>query len=411
MKKTKTIPKTFCVMPFLSGNIRTTGDYNVCCNSINTKNYNIKRNSYREWLQSKERLDLQKDFLNGERPKACSRCWTEEDENRSSLRILKNKEHKLDRFKTFESFEKVFGNDVDPIEMEMQVTNLCNLKCAMCVGSDSSKLLVENKSIYKTNKFKLNDIEKNELTLNQKEFDVTRQGLENLYGILDTNLKVINFRGGETFMIPGIKELLKSIIKSGKSNNLLLHITTNCTLADSEIIEMLASFKKVRLMLSIEATGKQNDYIRFPSKWDSIKENIGKFKKIPNCQFFVHTVITNLNLLYADQLIDFSIKNNFFTKLEITRFPDYMHFSVLPKTLLQKSLSKLETLHKKIQNFDQKIDNYDTLLLMLRDAVKTYDYKKDKWEKFKEIMKARDNFRHVNMIDFLPELGKEIYTT
>jgi hypothetical protein len=48
---------------------------------------------------------------------------------------------------------------------------------------------------------------------------------------------------------------------------------------------------------------------------------------------------------------------------------------------------------------------------MLRDAVKTYDYKKDKWEKFKEIMKARDNFRHVNMIDFLPELGKEIYTT
>jgi len=410
MDESKKIPKNFCVMPFVGGIIKYNGDIDVCCQieKNNKNNFNIKTDSFKKWTKSNYRIDLQKDFLSNKKPEACKNCWNTELQGSNSLRKLKNNEYKINYFKNIEKFLKRYPLAHDPIEWEMQITNLCNLKCQMCSGSNSSKLLAENQKIYKTKGLSLAEHEKKELVLKQADFDVDDKAVEHISEILREKIRLINFRGGETFLVPRIKQLLKILIEQGNSKNLILHITTNGTIVDDDILRLLEKFKKIRLMLSIESTDQQNDYIRFPSKWKEIEKNIKRFQTLTNIEFYVFTVVTNLSLLNIDKLIKFSIKNNFFTNLCITNYPDYMNFDVLPLNILKLSLDKLLKLKLEVSKFS-KIDNFDTLINRLNKKIETYSLDKDKWKKFVKIIQLRDQYRKVTIQDYVPELAKHIY--
>lgn len=411
MDESKKIPKNFCVMPFLAGIIKTDGTIGICCNikTGDIKNpLNIKKNTFDQWKNSEHRIKLQKEFLSGHKPIVCGRCWRQETIGEQSLRLNKNKNYKINYFKNIDSFFQKFPLDEGPVEWELQITNLCNLKCQMCSGKDSSKLLVENKKIFPLTNFPLDDGEKKEINFNQKTFDINDEGLKNIRGILNKKLIEVNFRGGEPLMIPKIETLLEYLIAEGIAKKIVLHITTNCTIINNNILHLLEKFKKVRLMISIDSTNKQNNYIRFPSEWLLIENNIKKYMSLKNINFYLISVVSNLSLLYLDQLLSFSIKNNFFTQLIILEDPDYMHFSILPKVLLKESLIKLKEIQKKIKNIS-KIQNFELLielleLEILKESVDTY-----KWDKFKSMIKARDTYRQIHIQEYMPELAKFIY--
>lgn len=412
MDELKKIPKNFCVMPFLGGIIKTDGTIGVCCNISNAKiknPCNIKNNTYLEWKVSNYRKNLQNEFLSGKSPINCSRCWNQENLGKESLRQSKNKHYKLNYFKTIESFLIRFPLNSDPIEWEMQITNLCNLKCQMCSGKDSSKLLVENKKIFPSTSIHLNNEEKKELYIDQKMFDIDSNGLENIKNILNEKIKEINFRGGEPLIIPKIEDLLGYIVQKGYAKNLILQITTNGTIINDKILELLKKFKRVRLMISIESTNKQNDYIRFPSQWQTVENNIKTYKLLKNVEFFICATVSNLSLMYIDQLIHFSIKNNFYTKLEIIDSPNYMHFSILPVDLLERSLKKLMKIKNNNVSF-LKIENLNALIKLLKLEINKKFLNEDKWNKFKKIIQLRDMYRKVHIKDYMPELAKYIYT-
>ena len=98
MDESKKIPENFCVMPFIGGHITTRGIIKVCCtiDSKSTKNYfNIKQDQLEEWLNSDYRKNLQKKFLNNDKPEECKNCWNKERNNELSLRLSKNRNYKL----------------------------------------------------------------------------------------------------------------------------------------------------------------------------------------------------------------------------------------------------------------------------------------------------------------------------
>lgn len=411
MDESKKIPENFCVMPFIGGHITTRGIIKVCCtiDSKSTKNYfNIKQDQLEEWLNSDYRKNLQKKFLNNDKPEECKNCWNKERNNELSLRLSKNRNYKLNYFKTIHNFLKRFPLTKNPIEWEMSITNICNLKCQMCTGSDSSKLLVENKEIFKSSSIQLSNFEKQDLLADQKDFNINDKELEAINKIFDGEIREINFRGGEPLLIPKIEKLLLTLVKKDYAKNLILHISTNGTIISDKILEIFKNFKKIRLMVSVESTNKQNDYIRFPSTWNSIKKNITRYKSLKNLEFYINTTVSNLNLLYLDQLIVFSMKHNFFTKLELVETPNYMHFSVLPKVILEKSLEKLLKVEVSNYNFN-KIENFKNLINSLQNHINNYNLDEDKWKMFVQIIQLRDAYRKVHIQDYMPELSKVIY--
>ena len=78
---------------------------------------------------------LRADFLAGEKPKTCNRCWEEEAAGRVSKRINS-------RIRLKELYPSVDWQNTKPDQLwfvDLKLGNICNLKCRICGSWSSSK--------------------------------------------------------------------------------------------------------------------------------------------------------------------------------------------------------------------------------------------------------------------------------
>lgn len=394
----------FCIKPFNSCYIDTNGKIDFCCR-INTNKsqfsgkskFNANTDSLEDWWTSEYVNYVRKNFLLDNKLSECEGCWRDESRNLTSHRELANKQYKILFKNNYEHYLKLLKKDnLDfPEDIVLAITNLCNLKCQMCSGKNSSKLLIENKEL---------NLEEN---LNQKEYDwTTSKKTEIINKISEHELSILTISGGEPLMVPEVIELLEKISSNKKSKNTLLHINTNGTSYNKKIFELLSSFKNVRLMLSLDSVGKYNDYVRYPSNWNNIVENIKEFKKLKNAYLYVNTVVSNFTLLYLDNIIKFTNENNIHIKLSKLYEPKHLQISNLPLTILKKSLKKLKDINQK----DYKnIDNLNGIIFDTSQLINNYNLDTELYKKFLNMIKSRDNYRKINIKDYMPELAEELF--
>ena len=158
---------SFCIKPFNSALIDTNGTLRTCCQTKptssefkNNRQYNIKNDTIDEWWNSDYLKYLRQSFLQDKRIRECDYCWKLENQGLSSLRTTSNYLHKSIFKNKYERNLKLIGKDAlaYPEDVEIHITNLCNLKCQMCSGENSSRLLIENNALGYEN-------------LNQKDYD------------------------------------------------------------------------------------------------------------------------------------------------------------------------------------------------------------------------------------------------
>jgi len=263
----------------------------------------------------------------------------------------------------------------------------------MCRGSDSSKLLVENNAL---------GFEKS----NQRDYELSKDDHSKITNLANHDLKIVTLMGGEPLINKEIINFLKLLIKNGKSQSILLHITTNGTKCDDDILNILRKFKHLRLMISAEGIGKCNEYLRFPSKWENIKNNIVQFKKLSNAYIYINTVVQNLNILYVHQLVELAYENNFFIKFEKIRKPYYLDIFNLPKHLLQEAHRRLSKIEKKKL---VHTENVREIIATLGKGLMSHKLNKEHYRDFVDMIKKRDNYRKIHIKDYIPELSGEIY--
>ena len=56
-------------------------------------------------------------------------------------------------------------------------------------------------------------------------------------------------------------------------------------------------FKRVQLNCSIDATGKLDRYIRYPSNWETIERNFKTIRQLPNANIEIHCISVEYNNL------------------------------------------------------------------------------------------------------------------
>lgn len=126
------------------------------------------------------------------------------------------------------------------------------------------------------------------------------------------NLKQVYFAGGEPLMIREHKLFLEEIIRQGYADKILVRYNTNGLLVDDEIIDLWKKFKKVKIGFSIDAVGDRNYYIRYPSDWDTIVQNLHKLDNTPsNIQVSIATAIQILNIKHLPDFARWKIEQNF----------------------------------------------------------------------------------------------------
>lgn len=318
--------ENFCSLPWVGLDISAQGHYRPCC-----KYDGIVAESYHDYTNSRELAELKQQFINGQRPEKCKRCWQDEDLGIQSKRqldqkyVLNNCNIKLENYKVL-----VLG---------FALGNTCNLACRICGSHTSSRWLAEAE--------KMQSELLNIPIFEHKKFYKDPSFLDQLKEFADTVIHV-DIYGGEPFLtgLDEHKEFLTQLLP--RASKVSLHYTTNCTIFPGlEFWNLWSNFKKVNIQLSIDGIGDDFEYSRWPAIWSecyaNIKQYQWKYSELDNIQISVSTVVSIFTIQNLRSFIDWCATEGLpYPYLGIISKPDYYDITVLPanaKAELAKQLT------------------------------------------------------------------------
>lgn len=250
---------------------------------------------------------IREKMLASEEIPQCKQCTDEEKACGTSLR------------KSFNNRYSQYINTTPKIrDLELVFSTHCNLACRMCGSEASSKwALIDNPGL---------NVDTSVVATELKNYDHDMSELD--------NIKMV---GGEPFLAKDHYKYLESFIsQSNRPKNITLTYHTNGTIFPNQnIINYWKKIKTVHIIVSVDAHGKLNNYLRPGSTngWETINKNIQKFKNIEGVNTIVktHTVITSINALHLHKLIEWidqTIDNGLaHASFDVTSQPD--HLSVM----------------------------------------------------------------------------------
>ena len=368
--------KNFCALPFHHVVVRTNGNFNVCCNHKMNNQMNINTTTVEEWRNSDYINQVQQSFLQNQRHPGCASCWHTEDQGFTSLRQRMAKEFEI---------LKIDVEQKSLTNVEIDLTNLCNLKCLMCSESESSAVLAENIRL---------GINRH----SQKDFQWSEQALENLQELLACRPKVVNIRGGEPFYVKQLLKIIESIPEN-VARSMVLHITTNATVWTEHWQQALSKFKLVRFMFSVDAVGDLYEYMRFPGNWTMTSSNIDHILKLPNVKGLVHCVIQNLNVGGIGHLIDWCQQRSLWLDIALLNTPDYLYLTNLPKSYRDSAIKHLEHI---LEKYPQ--ESFTAMIKNSLQMIKISEFDSETWQAFKTNIAMRDSLRGNSFERFFPDL-------
>lgn len=341
---------SFCSSPWFHMRINNSGTYEYCrwmtkdgSTRVNFNN-NIKEKTPTEYFQN-DLNNLRLELLSGKVPPGCSSCVEMESNNKVSGRqrqLLKvgiqqnyfNKSLASSTFRTdFDYSQSNHGHTTrNVLDWQIDLGNYCNGACVFCGPESSSRLAVEFYQLGLIDQLPPNSWCDDPELLNKFIDDLKQHPAHYLH-----------FIGGETLITPGFKKILSAIIDAKLAKDIIVGFTTNLTVWDNSIIKMLKQFKQINLGMSIETLTPINDYVRYPSKIDSVKKLLNRWIKLgkehewlmqlritPSC-LTVHELTTVYDYAWKHEL---SVEScNFLNE------PEFFKISVLP--LEQRNQVKL----------------------------------------------------------------------
>ena len=262
--------ESFCIYPWMHIQLKPNGQAKPCCrfNHMNEAymddtgkpimtEYNVKNMTLSEISQGEFWQQLRQDMLDGKQIPGCHKCDRDDEKGKFSMRYNANREWN-------EGKQTVPADKYKDLKfefLELTTGRHCNLKCRMCSSDLSTAWDSDDKALQG-------------LYYDRKDFSNRPAMLSLDFEKEDfKNTKLIKLTGGEPMLAPTFIPFLDTIIESGYSKNINLEIYTNASwIPKAKILDRLDKFKNLNIFLSIDGTGIVNDYVRAPSKWETVAE-------------------------------------------------------------------------------------------------------------------------------------------
>jgi MoaA/NifB/PqqE/SkfB family radical SAM enzyme len=367
---------------------RPNGDIRLCCTSnasgagiIDSKeiglvkrdgiNMNLRDHTIEEVWNSEFMCNTRKQLLNNEIPSSCTKCFEEESKGIKSKRYWESLvwNERLNINDVVESMDVDGRLPVNIPYFDLRLGNLCNLKCIMCSPHDSSSWIKDWK--IQTPQYTNHLLKQDQGWDRTMDYTWYQKGsfLESMRNQAQ-HIKELYFAGGEPLLIPEHYNILEFMVTEGHAGNCILRYNSNGTEISDRLLELWSHFKLVKFNFSIDAYGDKNDYIRYPSKWDTITENLHKLDNTPdNIIVNVACAVQAMNVLYLDELVDWKMSQQFkkvntkeygagLIGLHLVYLPSYMNVRVLPESVKQQAYIKIHNLINKYDNDRFSTDPY-----------------------------------------------------
>ena len=407
----KELSKTFCVYPWVHQMVETNGDVKLCCiaesptQKESGQHMNINKHKLSELWNDPYMQSVRQRMLDGKQVKDCGQCMRKEREGEKSMRQIINPGWQVDNA---DLFVKTL-----PKYLDLRFGNLCNLRCRMCTGMYSSELGQELESIRQTNK----DFQKMYPdSLEYPVYDWSND--QTFWSDLEKYIpyiEIIYLTGGEPTLVQGNYDFLQKLIDVGVSKNIVITFNTNVTNFQQRFLDIIGHFAKVRLALSIDGTGGVQEYIRFPSKWKAIQNNIQKLLehvKDANNKFELSfaPAISILNVANFNDYINWSYNiadqhqyDNLVWDMDPSRVhgPEFQDIWHATKEYRQISLTKLKSVQTKSIEFFPSLQNfYNEIITCLESNY--HDHAEANRKSLKIWNDSIDKKRRINIKDYIP---------
>ena len=356
---TNKVSEYFCVAPWTHTFVSPQGERRLCCASRETPEFQrqyidapggdqaqeFSPKSLEEHWNSEYMKDIRKRILAGEKISQCDIC------NNQILNIHTYKKYftetlfpdKIDEI--INSTDDTGFTTLSPVSYDYRISNLCNFKCRMCGEQLSSS--------WETEKIKNGQVNYSsspwlEPTNREKIRNFQKEVLETeLQSAVDSGIiEEIYWVGGEPLMWERHWTIMKQLVESGKSKDVVIRYNTNLSrisYKDHNLYDYLPHFKNVNICASIDGTGAVGEYIRTGLNWDTWLDNFrqGMFLlDVYNDDAIVFDVtLTTPGLIHLKQLFDIVSELNVKTYLKVTFAFDpsvLMSPMCLPRKILEE---------------------------------------------------------------------------
>ena len=392
--------KTFCVAPWFQIRNENNNTKKVCC-WIDSKSPESSFQEPLEYLNSTSITKLKEDLHNGVKNKECSRCWSAEQDGRTSLRqklngVLMNNANTIDNtwLKSYFKRKKNFNSD-HILMSDIKIGNTCNHACVMCVPDDSSMIYsnwIKDQDVFfiqeklkkdpeyleriKTNGFK-----------NQQYRHYVKEILKN------TKLKYLKLLGGEPLLDEKLLKDLREVPENQKKN-LILYIVTNGSRDLLSVKEYLGNYKSIMFTISLEGIGDVQEYARYGSVWPTLSRNILNFKKAFPSEIIIHTTLQTTTILGFKELANWTKENDIALSIGICQDPDYLSFGSLPPSVrneVHETLSSANVTTKQRSIGDEEFYSADKV----SDIMEQTDFDVALYNKFLRYIKWYENGKKI----------------
>ncbi|EPF19572.1 MAG: radical SAM protein [Microcystis aeruginosa Ma_MB_F_20061100_S19] len=151
------------------------------------------------------------------------------------------------------------------------------------------------------------------------------------------SLNLLLFAGGEPLIHPMFPAILKKLIDTDHAGHISLYISTNGTVYNRRLSEMLKQFLSVELAFSVEGIGQLQEYIRYPSRWERIARNIFAFQK-DHISLSVRPTAQAYNIFGILDLVRWCQENGLrFCLDSIVWSPKFLSLDMLPQVLIDEA--------------------------------------------------------------------------
>lgn len=375
--------KTFCIIPWTSIRITPPGNIYPCCKiSKEFPSVNINQlENLDEWWNSELIKTLRRDLSTGIKNNHCRVCWIDEEAGKSSLRQEYNK--RFAKYHDLNAINKTkdFHNDKLPMVLDLNLGNICNYKCVMCVPELSSKILTER--IQHQEKFKNLGFK----VLNRGDLDFSWPESDKFRDMLDSMLptvKAMELKGGEPLLIDNVREAMMLI---PNKQECVIALTTNGSIdIDDEFLDQLKEFKKIWFFVSVDGVDEMAEYVRHGSRWPRVLANMEKVSSLKNCVFRMSTVLQFFSTDTFPDIFHLSVERGYEIELLACHNPDFLTINAILPDRMEHF--KTWALEMKKRYPDQAI--LDVLLGFLA----RYEFSPDLHKKCHDYLDTLDTVRH-----------------
>ena len=389
----------------------TNGDVHLCCVANKPIGFNLNDDNIDDIWNSDEMKKIRRHMLAGKEIDYCKRCYEEERNGYRSHRIEENDVWKV---KLGDEFDKIVNSTIDGavdnsiMGIDLRLGNLCNLQCVMCRPQDSSRWVVTAKKL--TEQLSDSTLKgewsyKSNINLEQFEWYQRPEIWNELEKHLPSMREII-LAGGEPMMIKQHFDFVRRCVETGHSKHIVLRYHTNGTILPDDMIPFWEKFERVEFFLSIDGIGDMNNYIRWPSRWDEIVNNMKKIDKMNgNIKMSMLCSVQLLNFHSITEYVDWighfkstDLKNTHMYSFQpgIVMWPNYLCVKAYPKHIkmaLTDHIDKWQ--NKRISDGKQRIEKIDGVVSFMNseDWSELLPMTEEYLDKLDSIRKVKYNWR------------------